>query len=98
MKYRLIESRFPDEDDWTQIEVVYEDPDLGVTRFRPQSRHAFRVCDGPIEGITAEVAREPGIDAELRISDVYEYSGRFDPLEPDILFEEAPVLAKQPQA
>lgn len=96
MKYRLIESRV-NGGQWEKVEVVYEDPELGVTRFRPRSRHAFRVYQGPIETVEVDVAREsgiPGVTEEFRISPVYDYSGRFDPLEPDILFEEVPVLVQ----
>lgn len=88
VRYRVIECRVDDED-WGDLEVVFEDPELGVTRFRPRSRHAFRRCEDPIESISAEVAREfvPGVQAELRISPIYVYFGPFEPLEPDILFE-----------
>lgn len=94
MRYRLIAWQRSD-GDWENIEAVYEDPDLGVTRFRPSARWAFRPVKTRLEDVQPEVAREPGQQGKLKISPIYGYSGPFDPIEPDILFEEVPVLVPE---
>ncbi|MCE7874970.1 hypothetical protein DYH09_32030, partial [bacterium CPR1] len=78
MRYRLIAWQRSD-GDWENIEAVYEDPDLGVTRFRPSARWAFRPVKTRLEDVQPEVAREPGQQGKLKISPIYGYSGPFDP-------------------